>query len=59
MIVVLVVDSEFTKLLPLKITSAPRTYPGMDLERFLPITPLSLLTVAPRLTYKPVQSAFV
>jgi hypothetical protein len=39
----------------LKLTPAPRTDPGIDLERLLPIPLLSLLAVAPGFSNYPVQ----
>jgi hypothetical protein len=49
MVVVFVMDREFTKLLALEFTPAPRTDPGKNLERLLPITLLPLLFAAPSL----------
>ena len=58
-VVVLMMDRELAKFLALKIAPAPRTDPGIDLERLLPITLLPLLPVAPGLGYNPVESVFV
>jgi hypothetical protein len=52
-------DREFTEFLALKFAPAPRTDPGIDLERLLPITLLPLLAVAPGFSYNPVQFFFV
>ena len=59
MVVVLMMDRELTEFLTLKFAPAPRTDPGVDLERLLPITLFPLLAVAPGLRYNPVQFFFV
>jgi hypothetical protein len=58
-VVVFVMDRELTEFLALKLTSAPRTDPGMDLERLLPIPLLPLLAVAPGFSHNPIQFFFV
>ena len=55
-VVVLMMDREFSKFLALKFAPTLRTDPGVDLERLLPIT---TLTVAPSLSYNLVHSVFV
>jgi hypothetical protein len=52
-------DRELTEFLALKIAPAPRTDPGIDFERLLPIALLPLLAVAPGFSYNPVQFFFV
>jgi hypothetical protein len=59
MVVVFVMDREFTKLLALEFTTAPRTDPGKNLERLLPITLLSLLFAAPGLRDNPFHFVLV
>ena len=48
-VVVLMMDREFAKLFTAKFASAPRTDPGIHLERLRPIGLLPLSLVAPRL----------
>ena len=55
-VVVLMMDREFSKFLTLKITPTLRTDPRVDLERLLPITTLA---VASSLSYNMVYSVFV
>jgi hypothetical protein len=52
-------DRELTKFLALKIAPAPRTDPGIDLERLLSIALLPLLAFAPGFSYNPVQFFFI
>ncbi len=59
MVVVLVMDSKFTKFFASEITAAPRTNPRMDLERFFPITLLPLLAHSPCFFYKGILFTFV
>ena len=58
-VMVLMMDRKLTKLFALKIAPAPRTDPGIDLERLLSIPLLPLLTVAPGLGYNPLNFVFV
>ena len=58
-VVVFVMDRELTKLLALEFAPAARTYPGINLERLLPITLLSLLEATPGLIDNPVHFVFV
>jgi hypothetical protein len=58
-VVVFVMDRELTKFLTLEFAPAARTYPGINLERLLPITLLSLLEATPDLSDNPVHFVFV
>ena len=49
-VVVFVMDRELTKLFAFEFTPAPRTDPGKNLERSLPITLLPLLPATPGLS---------
>jgi hypothetical protein len=58
-VVVFVMDRELTKFLALEFAPAARTDPGINLERLLPITLLSLLVATPGLSDNPVHFVFV
>jgi len=58
-VVVFVVDRELVKFLTLEFAPAARTYPGINLERLLPIALLSLLAATPNLSDNPVHFVFV
>jgi hypothetical protein len=52
-------DRELTKFLALEFAPAARADPGVNLERLLPITLLSLLAAAAGLSDNPVHLFFV
>ena len=58
-VVVFMMHRELTEFLALKLTPAPRTDPGIDLKRLLPLSLLSLLAVAPGFSNNPLQFFFV
>jgi hypothetical protein len=58
-VVVFVMNPQFSKFLALEFTPAARTDPGKNLERLLPVTLLPLLPAAARIRYNPFHFVLV